>query len=185
MWKFILLLIIFAGSIIGIWQAIEWDNRIKPDPTIAMPSGEVGLYTPGLHELMKVSRKYDKYVAPNHIVRINSTNTERLKEQIKYLAPKIGWYVIQGRKNSNYFRVTLPEEDLKSIQQLKDDPEKWVVDNTNADRKLTVAEDAINIDLTVVSYHDRTIWPIVVNVIFIILAIITAVSIIIFVIFKS
>ena len=181
----LLFLLIFAASVTGTVLTIKWDINNRPDPIIPMPpTSEVNHYTPGLYKLMHVSRKYDRFVAPNHTVHVSSSDTGALKAQIKYLAPRLGWYVIQGKNNSGYFRVTLPEEDLVLIDQLKENPEQWVREYANSVPKTAIAEGPINIDLHIDSYLDRPVLPIVISVICIIFAIITFLFTVVIIIMK-
>lgn len=140
--------------------AVLWDLAIKPRATIPEVTGETSYAALGLHELLKTARLRDDEIDPEYTLRVSSADSERLKEQLLHLGPKLGWYTQKGGAYDD-IRATMPEQDIAEVEQMVRDPVAWVLENIQRDTPASAEQKGlINVTIDINASYGRTLWPI-------------------------
>ena len=146
-----------SGIIAG---AVLWDLAIKPRPTIPEVTGETSQAMPGLHELLNTARLRDDEIDPKYTAHVSKADSERLKEQLLHLGPKLGWYTQEGGAYDD-IRATMPEHDIAEVERMVRDPVAWVLENIQSETPAGAEPTGlINVTIDIHGSHGRTTWPI-------------------------
>ena len=159
--KWLALLSGFALCAAAIAAAVIWDNSISPPSTIPEPrSGKPSSHAlPGINRLIAQAKLRDSRLEPRYRIPMVNTETERFRDWILRLGPRLGWLTHRGDRYSD-IQATIPEGDLPEFERMVQDPHAWLQKAREREPAGQVKPGPlVNVSLDLDPYHGSSHWP--------------------------
>ena len=125
----------------------------RQEPQLSSPQNEASQDTRGLAELISVANEHNDDTALFYHIRIQRVDLDAFRAHLENIAKNKGWYPHGPREtdsiNSFKQRLVVPEEDLKVLSRIEEDPIRWVQDRQTDRPADTTSTNLVNVTVAI------------------------------------
>lgn len=125
----------------------------RQEHQLSSPQNEVSQDPRGLAELISVANEHNDDTALSYHIQIQRMDLDAFRAHLENIAKNKGWYPHGPGKtdsiNSFKQRLVVPEEDLKVLSRIEEDPIRWVQDRQTDRPADTTSTNLVNVTVAI------------------------------------